>query len=275
MRYKVFFQIEIEHQYFSPGESAELVIIPDSPTRHFLNGSRIIIKEMRNGIQLLVLVDEQDSVLPILKANDSFIFKVFPVSSAFHAFTAMPDLATGEVLNFTNTGLLENETQLASSIANDSGVLNGFPIVANVAIQVGNLLLDSNNTPTAPKYKMAFNSKATPWKYYIVSDPDMITTDLSIQDANQDINEQLTFNNTNIEDNTEDKIIAALQSNFPDANVSLFESQAPVPSRSQAIKNLQLLRHDADNPNTTDIIINHLPNPDTKDIDFKIINIYK
>lgn len=271
MRYREFFRIAIEHQYFSPGEPVELVIVPDQSTHRFLKGQQFIIKDMINGIRILVPIDEGGSAVPGLQADDMFTFKIFPTSGTFHAFTDTPDLTEGEILSFTNVGLSENNTQLTSSVADGSGILCGFPLVAEVTIQVGNLLLDNNNVPTTPEYNIVFNSKAVTWKYYIVSNPE--TTDLSIQDTNQDINEQLTFSSVELQNNTEDKIMASLNSNFPDANLFLFESEAPVTLRSQPIKGLQLLRHDVDS--TTDIIINHLPNPDIKDIDFKIIKVYE
>ncbi|MEM9686741.1 MAG: hypothetical protein AAF934_07445, partial [Bacteroidota bacterium] len=197
MRYREFFRIEIEHQYFSPGESVELVIVPDQSTHRFLKGQHFIVKEMINGIRILVPIDEGGSAVPSLQADDLFTFKIFPTSNAFHAFTAIPDLAEGEVLSFTNVELSENDTQLTSSVADGSGVLYGFPLVAEVAVQVGNVLLDSTNVPTTPEYKIVFNSEAVTWKYYVVSDPE--TADLSIHDTNQNINERLIFNSVELQ----------------------------------------------------------------------------
>ncbi len=262
MSYREFFRIEIDHQYFQPGEYAELVIVPDQSTRSLLKGQRFILKEIINGISVLIPVDEAGSAIPGLNADDLFTFKIFPTSNTFRSFTELPDLAEEEILSFTNLTLLENDTQLVSSIANGSGTRYGFPLVADVAIQVSDVLLDANNVPTTPKYKVVFNSKAEKWRYYFVSDPE--TTDFSIQDAN----EELIFNSVDIQSITEDKIVSSLQSNFPDANLFLFESETPVAFQSQAINKLQLIRNE-------DVIINNLPNPDTKDINFKIIKIHK
>lgn len=262
MRYQEFFRIEIDHQYFMPGEWVELVIVPDQSTHRLLKGQRFIIKEMLNGIRVLVPVNEDDSVVPGLQTDDLFTFKIFPTSNTFHSFTEVPDLAEGEILSFTNSGLSEEDTQLASSAANGSGVLHGYPVVANVTIQVSDVLLDGSNVPTDPEYKIVFNSKAEKWRYYFVSDPE--TTDFSIQD----INAELIFNSVDIQNITGDKIVSSLRSNFPDANLFLFESEAPVAFRSQAINKLQLIRNE-------DVIINHLPNPDIKDINFKIIKVHK
>ena len=262
MNYREFFRVEIDHQYFQPGECAELRIVPDQATHRFLKGRRLIFKEMVNGIRVLVPVDEAGSAIPVFNTDDLFTFKVFPTSTTFRSFTAMPDMEEGELLSFTNATLLENDTELVASVSAGSGTLHGFPLIAAVTIQIGDFVLDANNVPTTPNYKIVFNSRAEKWRYYFVSDPE--TTDFSIQD----VNEELVFNNVAIQTVTDDKILTSLQSNFPDANLFLFESETPVAFRSQAINKLQLIRNE-------DIIVNHLPNPDPKDINFKIIQIHK
>ena len=262
MRYREFFRIAIEHQYFLPGEPVELAIMPDQTTQSLLKGRRFIIKNMINGIRVLVPVNEDGSVIPILQPDDLFTFNIFPTSNTFHAFTEVPNLAEGEILNFTNAGLSENDTHLTSSVANGSGTWQGFQMVAKADIQVSNLLLDGNSVPKTPGYNIVFSAKAVKWTYYFVSDPE--TTDLAIQD----LNGQFVFNSLDVQNNTSDKILTSLVSNFPDANLFMFESDAPIAFRSQAIKRLQLLRN-------ADVIINHLPNPDIKDINFKIIRVHK
>lgn len=264
MKYKELFRIVIEHPYFQPGEPVELAIVPSKSTLRFLTGQRFIIKDMVNGIKVLVPVNEAGSVLPALQPDDLFTFKVFPTSNIFHLITDVPDLEEGEILRFSNAGLSENDTQLASSVAEAerNGVYNGFPVVADAAIQVSDLLLDNDNVPKTPQYRVVFNPRSEKWKYYFVSDPE--TTDLSIQD----LNGQLTFNRVDAETEASDKIASSLRSNFPNAGLFLFESDAPIASRSQGIKKLQLLRN-------LDVIINHLPNPDVEDVNFKIIKIHQ
>lgn len=261
MRYKEFFRIEMDHEYFLPGEWVELVIVPDPSTHSFLKGRRFIVKDMVNGIRVFIPVDEGDSALPELQADDLFTFHIFPTSNTFYFITDMSGLAEGEVFSFTNAGLSEGDTQLTSSVANGSGLRQGFPLVAEVTIQTGNVLLDNEHVPTTPKYNLVFNSRSVTWKYYFVSEPETIS--LSVQD----VNAQLVFNQVELQDESEDTIISSLRSNFPNANLFLFESEAPIAFRSQAIKRLQLLRNES-------VIINHLPNPDIKNMDFKIIKVH-
>lgn len=262
MRYKEFFRIEIDHQYHLPEELVDLVIVPDAATHRLLKGQRFIIREMLNGIRVLIPVDEEGSAIPVLQADDQFTFEIFPTSDTFYSITALPALTEGEIMSFTNAGLSEEDTQLVSSVANGSGALHGFPLVANVTIRVSDLLLDSNNVPKTPEYTTVFEAKTAKWRYYFISDPE--TIDLSIHD----VNEQLVFNEIDVALETEDKIISSLQSNFPDTGLFLFESEAPIAFQSQAIKKLQLLRN-------AEVLINHLPNPDTKDSNFRIIKIHK
>ena len=262
MKYKEFFRIVIEHQYFLPGEPVELVILPSQSTHSILKGQRFIIKDMINGIRVLAPVDEDGNLIPVLQPDSQFTFRIFPTSPTFNLITDIPNLATGEILSFTNSGLSENATQLASSVVDGSGTRNGFPVIADAVIQVSDLLVDNNNAPKTSKYRIVFNSRSEKWKYYFVSDSE--TTDLSIQD----LNGQLSFSRVDAETEASDKIASSLRTNFPDAGLFLFESDAPIPSRSQGIKKLQLLRN-------LDVIMNHLPNPDVEDINFKIIKIHQ
>lgn len=262
MKFKELFRIVIEHQYFQPGEPIDLTIVPSKDTHRFLTGQRAIIKDIINGVKVLVPVNETGSVLPDLQPDDLFTFKIFPTSNIFHLITDLPDLAKEEILSFTNAGLSDDDTQLTASVAEGNGVYKGFPVVAGATIQVSNLLLDSNNAPKTPKYRIVFNPRSEKWKYYFVSDPE--TADLSIQD----LNGQLTFNRVNSETFASDKIASSLQARFPDAGLFLFESDAPIASRSQGIKKIQLLRN-------LDVIINHLPSPDVEDVNFKIIKIHQ
>ncbi|UII31377.1 hypothetical protein LVD17_24085 [Fulvivirga ulvae] len=257
MRYSEFFKIEINHQYFEADEMVEMVMTPDASTLRLLRGQRFLVKPMINGIRILMELDDQGTPRHNLQLGDVLTFEVYPTSNTFHAFTEAPDFGTGEILKFTNLGLSKNETTLAVSVAEGAGSYKGFPIAAKVEITIDKALIAAN---AAQKYAMAFSAKSARWKYYFVSDES--TSNLTIEDRSQ----QLRFKSVDLQNDTVDKIIMALRSNFPHEKLFLFESETPIAFRRRALKNLQLTRNE-------DVIISHLPNPDLKDRDFKIIQI--
>lgn len=258
MMYKEFFSIEIEHQYFSSHGGADLTILPDRSTLRFLQGLRLIVKATRNGLKVLIPVDENGVPTISLPSDEALMFEIFPQSNTFSLFT-VPSLPIGEILAFTNLGLAETDSELQSSRALDSSSLNGFPMVAKVEIKLTSVLL--TRIEVLP-YKVVFAARSAKWKYYLVADQD--TTDLKVEDRGGNH----VFTKQEIDGQSTDEIGMSLRTNFPEANLFLFESNIPIPCQDQALKNLELLRDG-------EVLIKHLPNPEMAEQAVRIINIYR
>lgn len=259
MRYKEFFRIEIDHQYFSPDGAADLAVHPDGPTLRFLRGQHLLLKSIKNGVKVLIPIDENGNTKPVFRPGDGLTFEVYPQSSSFSLFTAASGLAKGQVIHFSNQGLTGTNAQLLSSTSVGIGALNGFPMVAKVEIQLSNELLSSS---TSVPYQVGFQARSEKWKYYFVTDKD--TTDIAVEDRG----ENLVFNKLQIDAQSTDQLGISLRSNFPEANLFRFESTTPIPCSDQALKNLQLLRDGH-------VLIKHLPNPEMAEKAVKIIRIHR
>lgn len=257
MMYKEFFQIETEHQYFSADGAADLALVPDRDTLQYLKGRHFILKSTGNGLKVLIPVDKDGIATTTFQPDEVLTFEVFPRSSTFSLFTETSDLGIGEIFRFTNEGLSAATLELVSSTSSANGSLNGFPLIGKIEIHLTDALVTGPNLTT---YKVVFNAKSETWRYFFVSDKE--TTDLNVEDRD----ENLVFNQVNLDGNSSDKIGMSLRQNFPEANIFLFESATSIPCSNKVLKNLQLLRDGH-------VIIKHLPNPDIGDAAIRIVKI--
>lgn len=257
MRYTEFFRIEIDHQYFSSKGNADLVIVPDVLTSRRLKGLHCIVKATEKGMKVLIPTDELGNRK---KTPETALgFNVFPGSRDFTSITDVSDLAEGEMFLFSNEGLTEPDSQLTSSGVTGPGIHNGFPQVAKIEIHPTEVLLTST---TSLSYQVRFKSKSEKWQYYFVADQE--TVDLQVVD----VEERLAFTKMDWNGSPSEKVGKALEANFPDANLFLFESATAIAGSDQALRNLQLIRDGH-------VMIKHLPNPDIGDGAMKIIKIHK
>jgi hypothetical protein len=154
-----------------------------------------------------------------------------------------------------------NDFQLAASTAaGEIKSLNGFKMVAKIEIHPTDELLDL--TIVKP-YFITFNAVSAIWKYYLVTDPEV--KDLFIEDKG---NPALQFKKLELQEDTPDPVGMALQANYPNAGLLLFESSTPVPRQSRGRKNIQLIRDGQ-------TVIQHLPNPAAENQEIRIIKVSK
>ncbi|MEM8939140.1 MAG: hypothetical protein AAGC64_07325 [Bacteroidota bacterium] len=257
MRYREFFRIVISHQYFSDGLE-DLVLVPQEQTSKALSKQHFLAKESENGINVLIPVNEEDKILPVINPDDVFAFNAFPTSEIFKEFTDVSAISNGKILFFTNEGLGAENQELVSSETAAGGTLCGFPAIAKIEIKVSEI--DLSPRSPAPAYQVVFKSKSVKWRYYFVSNAG--TTDLVVEDRNK----HLTFNKLKISDYTSDQVAASLRANFQDAQLVIFESGTPIAYSDRAIKNIQLLIN-------RNVAIKHLPNPEVLDQGIQIIQI--
>lgn len=271
MIYRAFFDVRIQHPYFTdtvPG----LIYIPTEQTRVLLRNHQLLVRDTGHGLRILVAVDEQNNIIPQFGAQDGLVFNVFPATNTFLQHTDLSALQGGGVVHYTNEGLPAGDQTLRSSITLGNGrTWLGFPQIAEISVLLALLETDFNQLPV---YSAVFNTKAVTWRYYLVVDTAGVEADdndhqLFIQDSTND----LTFQQVAITEDTVDPIVTGLQANFVNAEVILFESEAPVASRDKARKNIQLLRQSDGENASAEVIMRHLPNPAPYDQGVKIINI--
>ena len=235
-----------------------MVLIPEKQTLKLLRGQHFLEKKTAGGIKVLIPVDQESNALPIINPDDVFAFNVFPTSGIFSEFTDISTVSNDKILRFSNEGLGTDTLELAVSEATKEGMFNGFPAIAKIEIQLSEVSSGLDGLP--PVYQAVFKSKSVRWRYYFVSSTG--TTNLTIEQRD----EQLIFNELEIQNDTSDKIAASLRLNFPDTQLVVFESSASIAYSNRAIKNIQLLRNG-------DVVIQHLPNPDVGDDGIQIIKV--
>ncbi|WP_340200039.1 hypothetical protein [Ascidiimonas sp. W6] len=257
MNYKEFFQIAINHPYFSDNQM-ELVVIPEASTLKFLRKQQFVVKNTAKGLKILVPVDSEGDRLPVLKLGDALSFDVFPTTGSFGEVTDTSMADSGNILLFTNEQLENDSEKLTVSEITGDQILNGYAAIAKIKIGLHKVNFDLDKQP--PLYQVVFKPKLVKWKYYILSNTE--TTKLEIKDRS----EQLTFTELKNQEEASDKIANSLMLNFPKKQVFVFESTIAINYSNKILKNIQLLKNDH-------IIIKHLSNPDIRNKGIQIIKI--
>lgn len=257
MSFKEIFQLNIVHPYYSK-EKMDLVIIPDIQTARFFK-KRGLLKNTGNGLKILGLTDRDNNLFPISEQHRILKFNIFPTSSDVLTITNTTSTKKGEIMLFTNGGMNKEDTELIKGITDSHATYNGFPVMAQVEIQMDEI----NNNPT---YEIVFETKSVKWKYYLLSseiEQDFEPIDFTVVDGM----ERLQFNRMNNDDEILDDVAKSLKSIFPEPNkVMVFESDSMIPYSSSPRKNIQLKKNDV-------MLIHHLPNPQPKDKGIQIIKI--
>ncbi len=252
MKYIVFFQLEIHHQYF-PNKVENLTIAPEIQTEQFMKRHGLQLKKVPNGIIVLQPTSNEGLSLPIIEADDVFSFSIFPKSDVIQQITDTSPVSSDKILFFTNEGLSSGD--LLISEASSTEKLDGFPALAKVAIKGSELIAESDES--GHNYRAVFNSKSVTWKYYFVSEPG--NDNLSIETRK----DQLSFSQLDV---GTDEIGHSLQSNFPDAQIIVFESNVSIPYSLTPVKDIKLMQDGEE-------IIKHLPNPATISRGIQILKI--
>ncbi len=257
MKYKEFFQIAIDHPYFSD-DQVDLVLMPEESTLQFLRKQHFVVKNTAKGLKVLTPVDTEGNKLAVIKPEDALSFNVFPTTGNLDEITDTSMADNGKILFFTNKGLKNDSEELVVSKTTGDRILNGFTAIAKIKIELSKVNFDLDKVP--PIYQVVFKPKSVKWKYYILSGT--ATTKLEIKDRG----EQLIFRELINQDDTPDTITTSLRLNFPDKQLFVFESSIAIDYSKRALKNIQLFQNE-------NMIIKHLSNPDIGDNGIQIIKI--
>ncbi|MEM6270431.1 MAG: hypothetical protein AAF998_13390 [Bacteroidota bacterium] len=253
-QYQEFLRLEIAHDYFAPAAAPDLVVRPTPATTRYLAGRGGLLKGTLQGFRLLL--PAPDAIPnPRFGPDDRLTFQVFPESDTFNLITDLP--ASGHHFHFTNQEFKGAAGTLRATSRPGSGSHRGFPLAAQIDLH----LADAEAAAEFPvRYRIAFPAQSEIWKYYFVAEKN--TTDLRVEDREA----KLTFHAVDATTLATDRVGKSLRTNYPDANLFLFESTHPIAGSVQGRKNLQLLREGH-------VIIPHLPNPDVRDAAMRIIKL--
>ncbi|WP_298548720.1 hypothetical protein [uncultured Aquimarina sp.] len=257
MEYREFFHIEIVHPFFSD-IAEDMVIVTENETKSHLNNLGFILKKMPNGLKILAPVHQESKVFSPLEADDIFSFHIYPTSEHIQEVTDLSEIEKGNMISFTNQEQPIGSSELTTNQVIQNGVFCGFPALANIVI-AGNKI-DTNTIDQPTKFKAKFKTESIKWKYYFVSNSEDPIITLESRD------EQISFNEMVIDENTTDQIITSIRLNFPNTQIKAFESKDLVPYSSKPIKNIKLIKNG-------DVLMSHLPNPRKEQNGIQIIKI--
>ncbi|WP_299897917.1 hypothetical protein [uncultured Aquimarina sp.] len=256
MEYREIFDIEVFHPVLL--ESNAVVLVPKNETRKHLSNLGFVIKKTEKGIKILAPISQGNIGFQPLSEDDNFTFYIYPTSDTTQEITDFSKIDEGHMISFSNQDLSENSQELVSSQVAKEGVFGGYPALGSIHIIGHKINLTSLEEPII--FKAVFGAKSVKWKYYFVSNTE--DTDISLESRDN----QISFNEVVVDENTTDQIINSIQLNFPNTQVKIFESKDLVPYSNKPIKNIKLLQNG-------DILINHLPNPRAEQQGIQIIKI--
>ncbi len=256
MRYLLFFELEIGHQYINDNDR-EWIIVPNEPTLAVLNGPHFFVKPTAKGLAVFKRVADGSSPNSSSADNEIFGFTIFPISDRFCEFTD-EQLSEGHIRLFTNKNLKKGNFDLMRSEASNSAKFKGFSAVARVEIIAKDVKPGTGDK--VPVYQAIFQTKAVKWKYYFVMKTS--TTNLKVEDRNQ----KISFEKTAEQEDSSDKIATSLKIRYPKTQIAIFESTTAIAGTNTGIKNIQLLLNG-------NLIIKHLPNPDPAHNGIEIIQL--
>lgn len=256
MEYRKIFNIEVFHPVLS--EPNDVVLVPKNETRKHLSNLGFVVKKTEKGIKVLAPMSLKNGSFQPLSEDDNFTFFIYPTSDVTQEVTDFSEIDEGNMISFSNQDLSENSQELVSSQVVKEGVFGGYPALGSIHIIGHKINITSLEQPI--KFKVVFAAKSVKWKYYFVSNSG--DTDISLESRDN----QISFSEVLVDENTTDQIINSIQLNFPNTQVKIFESKDLVPYSNNPIKNIKLLQNG-------DVLINHLPNPRAEQQGIQIIKI--
>lgn len=256
MRFQSFFNITFTHAYLNGGRCPDLYIEPTNDcSRLMKNNGFVFNNNDSSNVSVYAPVDEKGKLLAEPKDNTSFSFFVFLLQPGFVSYTKLPARQADQLFLFTNVDENNNSTEelkvsiMSKQGVNTSGNRFAFGLVKIVYVK-----------PFNEHFALKFEANDVTWKYYLVANSS--SKKLLVDGSAADI----SFKETKGTKVSSDKVYNAMVNTFPNANISLFESEAPISYQQLGRKNIRLVNSDKS------ILIDHLPNPGLNENGIKIIN---
>jgi|GEM_PF-2021638 len=278
MNYRHYFSLQLFHDFYADRICADFSIEPTTSCQRLLRGHRLIFKSSTNGFVAIAPIDEAQHPDIPLAENLSFSFFLRLKNSDFINFTALDlgEQAIDRLLYFSNLDLQPDassdpqpldlphttiqrsdlrkpeaersalETHLSQMLERE--IPNSRGIFGIVEIYNNQTLPQVLESPTP--FNIQFAAQQKYWRYYLIAEASAQAQSFSIQDKAK----QIAFEAREPEER--DRILAAIQSQFPQSQTYVFQSTAPVPCKARGIADIQLMKNGEKKP-----WIQHLPNP--------------
>ena len=273
MHYQRFFSLNIFHDYYRDQICPDFTITPTQTCRKILQGHRLLIKPMSNGLWVMVPLNEDHQPMIPLTESLTFTFLLTLNNLAWVSFTqlaadydAVQSLYTFSNQNLSTPGrseltpILVQQSALKLPEADQSALEQRLAHIPDLKTSrqlnvFGVVEIRKNDTlSTDPlsisEFQIRFPVKQQVWKYYLIAANSAHSATFSIHDDDANI----SFAKVDIDPG--DRVLALIQHRFPTSQPVLFQSEAPVPCQETGRQNIQLLKTGQTQP-----WIPHLPNP--------------
>jgi hypothetical protein len=257
MKFSRYFTIEVRHEYYDNGLCTDLKIVPTQACAALLSKCKMMFAPDPSAPGVIAQLKDNDQLLSAPAPGTVLEFYALLLNPDFISYTSPLPASAEQAFLFSNRDNKEKAvTNLTSAfIAKPQpSYVDGKPVVGLIRI-----------TPDASfpqTYSLAFKAANLKWRYYLIASGS--STSLSIDGTTSGIK----FIRTPASGKpTGDKIYDAISSNYPDAGLSIFESEKEVSLRQVGRKNIQLI-----NTSNNVVLVPHLPNPALKEAGVKIVN---
>lgn len=254
MRYKELFQITVKHPYYGD-HWKDIEIYPDSRTEKLMRTLKVFVKSMNSGFNVLAPVSEDNHFFKNLQKLRECKFLIYPSDSTFIQVTNLKTDVDGEILHFTNEGLMPESTQLKIESTVHQSKNKGYEAVGVITVDFMHMI--EENKTHIPKYEVVFDSQAVVWKYYFIHNTEDADFEISSRE------QQPSFSQMHLES---DAIAETLKVKFPESFIVGFQSDEAIPYSKKPVKDLKL------NQKINDYSIG-LPNPEIGRQGIQILNI--
>jgi hypothetical protein len=257
MRFSRFFSIEIRHEYYDNALCTDLQAAPTPACAALMSKCKMMFDPSPINPGVIAKLNDSDQLLSPPPANAAFDFYLLLSNPDFFTYTSpLPD-STSKAFQFTNRDAKSKPLTalLSSSIPKPQpSYVDGKPVFGIVRI-----VADATFPMT---YSLSFKAANLKWRYYLIAGSNL--NNLSIDGTTSDIK---FIKTTSGGKPVGDKIYDAITSNFPDASLSIFESEKEVSLRQAGRKSIQLI-----NTSNNVVLVPNLPNPALRENGIKIIN---
>ena len=289
MNYQRLFSLNLFHDYYRDRACADFKIEPTQACQRSIQGHRLILKDLENGILTLAPLDATDQPFVPLVKPLSFTFLLKLNNPEFTSFTQFETdySAVDNFYCFSNDSLkssdetpatlelprtLVKHSALRRSAAEQSALEQRLAqmielktaqrksIFGIVEIQINESL--SALPPQFQKFTLTFPAKKQYWNYYLVTEQGT-SSDFSLQDKTA----RIAF--TQMETDPADRLLLAIAHQFPNSQPQRFQSQEPVTCQEAGENNIQLFKNGQTKP-----WLQHLPNPPNQS-GTQVVNLLK
>jgi hypothetical protein len=208
MKFVPWFAVRVKHDYYPDAVCSDVVVEPAARTRRLLDGYRMRLRELPDGVAVLAPLDaDGENPLIAVQRGEVFAFELRARNPDFALFTDLRELP---------------KTDKALKLVEQAP-----PLLARLELRA--------DKAAAEPYEIRFKARAARWAYYLLTDR---SGEFSIVDSGKPAIAFSASNRTLLNKNSEenDAVAAALARQYPDLQRLRFLSDQPVPCSSTARK---------------------------------------